>query len=281
MGSLSDYAENALLGHVLNAAYTSPATVYLVLCTADPTDAATGASCNEVANSGAYARKAISFGAASARRITQDAQVDFDTATGSWGTITHWAIADSGTYGAGNILAHGQFSASFAPVTGNTPRVASGQVYIEFTAHSGYGFTTYCANALLALMFDNTAFTSTAGNTFIALLNATCSDAATTMAGQTEVSGTNYARVEVNQNGGSSPAWSTVSGGAASNGATVSFASPGSGGWTQVVGMAIVDAVSGTSANVLMYDNANIVDQTPAQGDTVQFPSGDIDISLS
>lgn len=281
MGSLSDYAENALLGHLLNSAYTRPATVYIGLCTADPTDAATGASCNEVANSGAYARKAISFGAASARRITQDAQVNFDTATGSWGTITHWVITDSVTYGAGNVLATGQFTSSFAPVTGNTPRIASGQVYIEFTAHSGYGFTTYCANGLLRHMFDNTAFTSTAGSTFIALLNATCSDAATTMAGQTEVSGTNYARVEVNENGGSSPAWSSISGGAASNGATVTFASPGSGGWTQVVAMAIVDALSGTSANVLMYDNTSIVDQTPAEGDTVQFPSGDIDISIS
>lgn len=281
MGSLSDYAENALLGHVLNTAYTRPTAVYIGLCTADPTDAATGASCNEVANANGYARKAISFGAASTRRITQDAQVDFDTATGSWGTVTHWVITDSITYGAGNVLAHGQFTSSFAPVLGNTPRIASGQVYVEFTAHSGYGLTTYCANGLLGHMFDNTLFTSTAGSTYLALLNATCSDAATTMAGQTEVSGTNYARKQVNINGGSSPTWTTVSGGAASNTHAITFATPGSGGWTQLVAVAIVDALSGTRANVLAYDNTNIVDQTPANGDTVQFPVGDFDISIA
>ncbi len=39
MGSLSDYAENELLDHLFNAAYSPVATVYLALCTADPTDA--------------------------------------------------------------------------------------------------------------------------------------------------------------------------------------------------------------------------------------------------
>ena len=51
MGSLSDYAELELLDHVFNAAYSPVATVYLALCTADPTDAGTGASMNECASS--------------------------------------------------------------------------------------------------------------------------------------------------------------------------------------------------------------------------------------
>jgi hypothetical protein len=281
MGSLSDYAENRILNHLFNASQAVGSTVYIALCTANPTDASTGASCSEVANSNGYARKAISFGAASARRITQDAQVDFDTASGSWGTVLGWVLVDSGTHSAGNVLAYGDFSASFAPVSGNTPRIASGQVYVEITASSGAGLTTWAANGILGHLFDATAFTSTAGNTFLALLNATCSDAATTMAGQTEVTGTSYARKEVNENGGASPAWTTVSAGALSNGATATFATPGSGGWSQVVGVAIVDAASGTSANVIAYDNANVVDQTPAAGDTVQFASGDFDVSLS
>lgn len=279
MGSLSDYAENALLNHMFNSAYTRPTTVYMALCTADPTDAATGASCNEVANANNYTRKAISFGSPSARRITQDANVDFNSATGSWGTVTHWVITDSATWGAGNVLAHGQFSSSFTPVSGNAPRITSGQVYIEFSASGIGGLTTYAANALLGHMFDNTLFTSPAGNTFLALLNTTCSDAATTMAGQTEVSGTNYARKEVNENGGASPAWTSASGGALSNGADVTFATPG-GAWTQVVAVAIVDALSGTSANVLWFDNS-IVDQTPQSGDIIQFLSGDFDVAMT
>lgn len=279
MGSLSDYAENALLNHLFNTAYTRPTAVYLVLCTADPTDAATGASCNEAANANNYARKVISFGTPSARRITQDANVDFNTATGAWGTITHWAISDSATYGAGNILATGAFTASFAPVNGNSPRVASGQVYVEFNASSTGGLPTAIANNLLGHMFDNVLFTSTAGNTFLALLNAVCSDAATTMAGQTEVSGTSYARKEVNENGGTSPTWTTVSAGALSNLHDVTFATPG-GTWTQMVAVAIVDALSGTTANVLWYDNG-IVDQTAGSGDVVQFLAGDFDIAMT
>lgn len=279
MGSLSDYAENALLNHIFNTAYTRPTTVYLALCTADPTDAATGASCSEVANTNNYARKAISFGAASARRITQDANVDFNTASGAWGTVTHWVITDSLTYGAGNVLAHGQFTASFAPVNGNMPRVASGQVYVEFNASGTGGLPTAICNNLLAHMFDNTLWTSPAGNTFMALLNAVCSDAATTMAGQTEVSGTSYARKEVNESGGASPAWSSASGGALSNVHDATFTSPG-GAWTQMVAVAIVDAVSGTSANVLWYDNS-IVDQTAQSGDVVQFLAGDFDIAMT
>src|SRR5689334_21871545 len=108
MGSLSNYGENALVKHLfLEAAYSPAATLYLALATADPTEAATGASMNEVANSGSYARTAITFGAASSRRVTQSADVTFPTASGSWGTVTHWAIVDSGTHGAGNVLSYG------------------------------------------------------------------------------------------------------------------------------------------------------------------------------
>jgi len=282
MGSLSDFAENELLDHLFNAAYTPASTLYLALCTGDPTDAGTGGSMTEVADANGYARKAIAFGAASSRRITQNAQVSFDQATGTWGTITHWAIVDSATHGAGNVLAHGSFSASFAPVSGNTPSVASGQVYIEISATpGGAGFTTACVNSLLDLMFRNQTYTSPAGNTFLALLAAVADDADSTMADETEVTGTDYARKEVNPNGGSSPTWDLASGGALDNGGAITFATPGSGGWDEVVAVAIVDALSGTSANVLAYDNTNIVDQTPAAGDTVQFADGAFDISLS
>lgn len=279
MGSLSDYAEARALNHFFNASQTVGSTVYIGLCTADPTDAATGASCNECANTNNYGRKAITFGAASARRVTQNAQVDFNTASGSWGTATHWVIVDSATYGSGNVLAHGALSASISPVNGNTPRIASGQVWVQIDAIAGYGFTTYAANAILGHLFVATSFTSTAGNTFLALLTSVCSDAATTMAGQAELSGNGYARKEVNENGGASPAWSTVSAGALSNGADTTFATP-TGAWSTFVAVAIVDSASGTSSNVLAYDN-NITDQPAALNDTVQFPSGDFDISLS
>ena len=280
MGSLSNYSENALLGHLFTSAYTAPAGIYLALLTADPASG-DGASITEAADANNYARTAISFGAASTRRVTQDALLTFPAASGTWGTITHWALVDSATYGAGNVLAHGAFSSSFSPVAGNTPKVAAGQVYVEITASSGAGFTTATANSLLDLMFNGTAFSSPAGNTWIALLNAPASDT-TTLATMTECAGTAYARKEVLESGSaSSPRWEAVSGGATQNNAAIDFGTVGSGGWTQVVATAIVTAATGTSGLLLGFDNGNVVDQTPAAGDTVQFATGAFDVSLS
>lgn len=280
MGSLSDFAENALLNHLFGSAHTPAAAVYLALCTADPTDAGTGASMNEAANSNNYARKAITFAAAASRKVVQSGAVTFNQASGAWGTITHWAIVDSGTYGAGNMLAHGAFSASFSPVSGNTPSVADGQVQVEFSASSGEGFTSYAVHKLLDLMFRNTAYSQPA--TYIALLDQAGADGDTTLttAGK-EVAGTGYARVLVNKAGGASPAWNAVSGGAADNQHDITFPTVGAGGWSQVVGMAIVDGGTLNAGNVLAYDNDQVVDQTPAAGDTVKFVAGALDVSLT
>ena len=110
MGSLTDYAEGKWLDHVFNAAYSPVATVYVALCTADPTDAATGAVMNEVPDANNYAREAIAFSAAASRKVIQSGAIEFNTASGAWGTVTHWAIVDSVTHGAGNVLAHGAFA---------------------------------------------------------------------------------------------------------------------------------------------------------------------------
>jgi hypothetical protein len=272
MGSLTTYAANKLLDHVFNAAYTPVATVYLALCTADPTDAATGASMNEVANSGSYARTAITFNAGSSRRVTQSAQITFPTASGSWGTVTHWAIVDSATHGAGNALAHGSFAVSKSVVSGNTPSVASGEVWIEFSAGA---ITTPVVHKLLDLMFKNTAYSKP--DTYTALTTATISDTSTGST-ITEPSANGYARKQVNINGGSSPTWGLASSGALTNGAAITFATP-TGSWGTIVAACVCSASS--AGDVLFYDNSNIVDQAVAASDTVQFPTGDFDVSLT
>lgn len=273
MGSLTDYAENAFLNHITtNAAYTPAATIYLALATADPTDAATGASMNEVANSGAYARTAITFGAAASRVITQNADVVFPEATGSWGTVTHWAIVDTNTYGSGNVLAHGAFGSSFAPVTGNIWTVASAEINVTFSAGSTVGFTNYTANGFLDRMFRNQAFTVSA--TYASLHTATSSDSTP----GTESAGANYARKEIAENGGVSPTWTTVSGGAVSNNNDVSFGAP-SGSWGTIVSMGIYDAA--TVGNQLAYGN-DVVDQAvDATATDVLFVAGDLDMSIT
>ena len=280
MGSLSDYAENELLDHLFNAAYSPVATLYLALCTADPTDAGTGAACNEVADANGYARTAITFGVAAARKITQSGNVEFPEALGAWGDVTHWVVVDSATHGAGNVLAHGAVSPTASPVNGNVPVVASGQVEVEIAASVGAGFSTYAINKLLDLMFRNQAFTSTAGDIFIMLLSVVADDADVATTDLTEVTGTGYARTEVNPSSGADPKWTVSAAGVVENAGIIALPSPTADDWTVVVAIALVDAVSGL-ANVIAFDNATIVDQTPLNDDTLQFIAGALKLSLS
>lgn len=105
MSALSDYAEDAVLDHILGTtAYTMP-TVYIALFLGDPGDDGSG---TEVSGTG-YAREAISFGAASGGSAANDAAVDF-AALGDWGEVTHWGLFDASS--GGNLLVHAPFAVS-------------------------------------------------------------------------------------------------------------------------------------------------------------------------
>lgn len=124
--NLSDYLENALLDHsVGDGAFTSPTGVYLALFTTATTDAGGG---TEVSG-GSYARQQITaanWAAASGGSKTTTIDVNFPTASGSWGTITNIAIYDAVT--TGNMLWHGTLSASKAIGSGDVFRMAAGQL---------------------------------------------------------------------------------------------------------------------------------------------------------
>lgn len=92
---------NALLrGQTL----TGPATVYVGLFTADPTDAGTQTS--EVSGN-AYARQSVAFAVPTVDGEFQSSgDVTFPVATGSWGTITHIALMTAST--AGDIIMSGE-----------------------------------------------------------------------------------------------------------------------------------------------------------------------------
>lgn len=271
MGSLTNYGENELLDHIFNAAYSPVATVYLALCTSDPGEAATGASMNEVANSNNYARTAIAFSAAASKRVTQSGAVTFPQASGAWGTVSHWAIVDTSTYGSGNVLAYGAFTEPKVIVINNTPSVPTTSVYVEVTGN----ITAVVSNKLLDLMFRNTAYSKP--DTYVALTTVVITD---TMTGSTitEPSGNNYSRKQVNPDGGATPEWVPASGGAITNADTITMATP-SGSWGTIVGAAIVAASS--AGDLIVFDNTNIVDQAVGTNDTVQFAAGDFDVSLT
>lgn len=279
MGSLTNYAENELLDHFTNAAYSPVATVYLALCTADPTDAATGASMSETANAGGYARTAITFGAASGRAVTQNADVNFPRATANYGAaITHWAIVDSATHGAGNALAHGSLTVSKTINLDNDITVPSGEVIVSANAGTGASASNYLVHKLLDLMFRNQAFSRP--STYVFLSNTVLDDADVGTGDFTEVTGTSYARVLVNINGGASPTWDVSSGGALANTHIITFPTPGAGGWSQLVAAGLIDSASG-AGNVLVYDSSNVVDQTALQGEVVRFEAGAFDIVIT
>lgn len=125
MAAMSNYLENALINATLrNTSYTSPSTVYAALFTSDPTDAGSG---TEVSG-GSYARKAITFGAPSNGASTNSAAVEFDQATASWGTVTHFGIYDAST--SGNLLYHGALTASKVIDTGDVFKFATSSVTV-------------------------------------------------------------------------------------------------------------------------------------------------------
>lgn len=128
MSAMSDYLELKFLDHFTGTASTSaPSAVYLGLSTASLNDDNSG---TELSGSG-YTRKAITFASASSGSIANNSAVEFPTATGSWGTVSHFGIYDASS--SGNLLFHGAFSASKTIASGDILKVASGSLTISAT----------------------------------------------------------------------------------------------------------------------------------------------------
>jgi hypothetical protein len=126
MSAMSDYLELKFLEHFTGTSSTSsPSAVYLGLSTGSFAD---GNSGTELSGSN-YTRKAITFASASSGSIASNANVEFNPATGSWGTVSHWAIFDASS--SGNLLFHGAFTASKAIASGDILKVASGSLTIS------------------------------------------------------------------------------------------------------------------------------------------------------
>lgn len=128
-GSFSDYLEDKLLKHTFtNVGYTSPTTLYLALYTAAPSDAGGG---TELAGSG-YTRKTVTFTVSGTSTLaTNSAAVEFDAATGAWGTIVAVGVFDASS--SGNLLAWSDLATSKTISTGDILRVPSGELDITLS----------------------------------------------------------------------------------------------------------------------------------------------------
>jgi hypothetical protein len=125
MSEMSNYLENALINVTLRATtYTAPTTVYVGLYTSDPTDAGSG---TEVTG-GSYVRKSATFAAPSNGVSTTSADITFDQATASWGTIGWIGILDAST--TGNLLYHTPLDTSKTIDTGDIFKIAAGSLTV-------------------------------------------------------------------------------------------------------------------------------------------------------
>lgn len=115
MAGKSDYLENKFIDWLLRAqSFTPPATVYIALLTAAPSDAGGG---TEVSG-GSYARVSVASSLANwagtqsagstvastgtSGQTSNNGSITFPAPTANWGTITHMGIYDAST--SGNLL---------------------------------------------------------------------------------------------------------------------------------------------------------------------------------
>jgi len=94
------------------------------LYTSDPTDAGSG---TEVSG-GSYARKSVTFGSPSNGVVTNDAAVEFDQATASWGTVGYIGLMDAVT--TGNLLFHTALTTAKTIESGDIFKIASGNLSV-------------------------------------------------------------------------------------------------------------------------------------------------------
>ncbi len=123
--SFSNFLETEILDHVFaGAAYTAPGTHYLALFTA-VADGETG-SVTEVSGGG-YARQTVAF-TTSGNTTSNNAAVEFPTATANYGTVTHVGVYDASS--SGNLMAYAALSSNKTIETGDVFRVPSGDLDI-------------------------------------------------------------------------------------------------------------------------------------------------------
>lgn len=118
--SFTNYLETEILDHVFGGnPYTAPATLYVGLYTAAPSD--TGGGTELVGNG--YARQGAGF-TVTGDTASNTLAIEFPTATASWGTITHVGIFDAAS--AGNLITYGTLTTSKTVGTGDVFRIPAG-----------------------------------------------------------------------------------------------------------------------------------------------------------
>jgi hypothetical protein len=131
MSAFSADLENKVMDHILGGSdYARLGTVYLALFTAAPNETGGG---TEVSGS-SYARVAVgnnstNWPAASGGQKSNGTAITFPTATGSWGSVTHWAIMSAAS--GGTLLFFGALTS--AKTVSNTDSLTFGIGQLSIT----------------------------------------------------------------------------------------------------------------------------------------------------
>lgn len=139
MANMSDYLETQLINHLFRTnTFTKPTVIAIALCTTAPTDTSTGATIAEVSNTGtAYVRQTLnpddsSWTATSSGTTSNSSLITFPVASADYNAaVTHIAILDSATYGAGNVLFWGVLASSKTIANGDQFSFAISSVRIQ------------------------------------------------------------------------------------------------------------------------------------------------------
>jgi len=136
MAGKTDALEQRLLDHLFKGggtpALSALSTVYIALCTDGNTDVQRDGGTFSEVSGGGYTRATCASsvftrsGTAPAQ-IANNATIAFPTATGNWGTITCFYIADAAS--SGNVLYWGTI-ANIPVNTGDTPQFAAGALVV-------------------------------------------------------------------------------------------------------------------------------------------------------
>lgn len=126
MSGLSQVTAKKVLELLVGKTAFATPSVWVALCTSAPTDASTGATLVEATYTG-YARKSTAGTdwnaavAGSPSSITNANAIIFAACTGGTSSCTHFALVDSATTGAGNVLAWGALGGTVVVSTTQTP----------------------------------------------------------------------------------------------------------------------------------------------------------------
>lgn len=118
--SLTNYGENRML-----TLFKEDGTHYIGLFTVAPSETGGG---TEVSG-GAYARQAVTFGAASDGTMKNSAAIEFPVATANWGTAKAWGIFDAAT--AGNLVWYGDITVPKELLAGDIYRFNASSIVLN------------------------------------------------------------------------------------------------------------------------------------------------------